>query len=144
MQIDLSGLSAAAGPWFALALVLLSIAGRVAVNQRRSATGQGQRIGRVEGIVEAERTRRRQVEAELIACGIPLPYWPSDPLPPNLRYRDRRSSGDEAARAADGQEDFRSDVDEDLDYDEPLTTEQPRIPVPPLPAGIGSRHRRTP
>jgi hypothetical protein len=135
MTLDVGGVGAnlgqTAGPWFAIALVLLSIAGRVAVNQRRSATGQGQRIGRLETIVETERTRRRQVEAELVACGIPLPFWPPDPLPPNLRHR-----------ATDPRGRVDVDVDEDLDDDEPLTAERPRIPVPPLPAGLGRAHRR--
>jgi hypothetical protein len=140
----------AAGPWLALALVLLGIAGRIARAARRSAVLQGQRIGELERVTNSEKTRRQQVESVLRDLGVPLPYWPPDgPLQPF----DRRIFGGAASSSWSSQEDFPdsgkprderrpADVDEDLADEDPETAVR-RIPVPPLPDELGARHRRT-
>lgn len=122
-------------PWilFVAGLLVLGAAG---IGRRLfgSLQRQGARIGRLERELDSEQTRRRQVEAELEAEGIPLPWWPPDGT-------DRKSSGRPAARAAfppaGAQEDFPSDPETSLDYARP--------PVPPIPdneRAAFARHRR--
>lgn len=123
---DLFQLAGGAGPWFALALVLLGIAARVARSQRQSATRQGERIGALERRADAERDRRLQVEAALIEYGIPLPWWPAD----GPQQHRRRTFAP-------------YDDDDQADEYDPRTSETPRVPpIPPLPERMAA-HRRT-
>lgn len=123
---------ASAAPWLAVgALSLVAAAwvyrqGRRAVKTAEdrcavSAMRQGKRIGELERAAGLLDLRRRQVEWELIDLGVNLPPWPPDGPPPPPRPR----------QAA-----------EELVDDDPATDFAPRIPVPPLPADIGARHRR--
>lgn len=134
---DALQVAGAAGPWLALALVLLGIAARIARNARASATRQGERIGELERRADSERDRRRQVEALLLDLAVPLPYWPPDG-PDQPRHRRERTFApysEPGPWADDGVP---------LPDDEPMTDFAPeRVPVPPLPEGFGARHRRT-
>jgi hypothetical protein len=107
-------------PWWAsaFAAVLLALAAAIARRiTRRSARPQGERLGTLERLVESERTRRRQVEAQLVDLGVPLPYWPPDG--PNQPRPSRR-------------EDVEDLADEDDRDRWPMTTEAPRPPLPPM------------
>jgi hypothetical protein len=133
--LDLVKLTVAA-PWIAATVVSLVTCAWLYRQYRRgltdldarlslSAARQGERLGKLEKVSELLALRRRQVEAELIDLGVDLPYWPPDgPTQPRARLRPR--------------------ADEDL-ADEPTAAEfaRSRVPVPPLPADIGARHRRT-
>lgn len=70
-------------PWL-LALAVLVLVAAAGIGRRLFASqrAQGARIGALERRADSERTRRRQVEAELVELGIPLPYWPDDPADP--------------------------------------------------------------
>lgn len=103
-----------------LAVAVLSAAAATGRRVMASARRQGERIGALEALTKSEQTRRRQVEAELIECGVPLPYWPEDPLPPPVRWPRRRDDEDQ---------------DQDHALEDPLTREGKRPPVP---------HRRHP
>jgi hypothetical protein len=127
-------------PWWATAFatVLLSLAAAIARRvTRRSARPQGERLGELERIVRLERTRRQQVEAQLIGLGVPLAYWPPDGLQQPRRPR-RDWHVDLPPR------DDEDQVDEDL-VEDLRTAEAPRPPVPPIPpdeAARFARHRR--
>ncbi len=117
---DVLGTLRADSPVFlVLAVAVLSAAAATGRRVMASARRQGERIGALEALTKSEQTRRRQVEAELIECGVPLPYWPEDPLPPPVRRPRRRDE----------------DQDHELDENAPLTREATRPPVP---------HRRHP
>jgi hypothetical protein len=131
---DLAGkLAGPESPWllFVAGVLLLAAAG---IGRRLMSSLQriGARVGELERVSESERTRRRQVEAELAELGVPLPYWPPDgPHAP----RTRRPAPD-------------LDDAEDLDDEEPAPAPETavnRVPVPPLPPAeraIAARHRR--
>lgn len=118
-------------PWLlVLAVVVLVAAAAIGRRLVASLTRQGARIGALETLAEKERTRRRQVEAELLELGVTLPYWPDDPVDPRelavLRRRIR-----ELEVPADDRE------DQDEHYGPATSLELDRPPVPELP-----RHRR--
>lgn len=75
-----------------IATGLLGIAGFIGKRAAASMQRQGARLGRLEILVEAEQTRRRQLEECLRSEGFRLPYWPGDPAalyrPPPPRYVD--------------------------------------------------------
>jgi hypothetical protein len=127
--LDLARLPA---PWIAVAVLALSASawvyrqtGRrvadVANEARLSAGRQGKRIGELENAVTALNLWRRQAAYALAEADVDPPYWPPDG-PDQPRARRRR-------------------VDEDLD-DDATDYAAPRVPVPPLPADLGARHRR--
>lgn len=100
--------------WFVASALLLTLTWQVSRRQATSSRSQGIRIGNLEKTLELEVVRRRQVEAELLADGLRLPWWLEDNTPPARQLPDR--------------------------YDD-VTTE--RRAVPPLPDGPAlSRHRR--
>lgn len=111
-------------PWFlVLAVALLVAAANVARRLWSSVRRIGERVGGLETLTTAERTRRQQVECALLELGVPLPVWPDDP--PNLRELSvlRRR----AARA-----ELREDLDDEEPPPGPLTTAEPHLP--PVPA----------
>jgi hypothetical protein len=118
--------------WASLfATLILALAAAIARRiSRRSARPQGERIGDLERQFYLERTRRRQVEAVLLDLGVPLAYWPPDgPNQPRPRP---------APAPLDDEDDDQADDFEELG---PETIAR-RVPVPPLPADVGARHRR--
>jgi hypothetical protein len=128
---DLASLAQAA-PWLAVGVLTLVAAAWVYRQGRRqnaltraelqtSAVRQGKRLGELEKVCELLLLRRRQVEYELLNLGVELPYWPPDG-PDQPRPRRREPAAVDQA-------------DEDTAYAPPR--------VPPLPADIGARHRRT-
>lgn len=64
-----------------VAVVVLLAAARVAQRVFASLQRQGTRIGALEQDARATELRRYQVEACLLARGIPLPPWPAGPHP---------------------------------------------------------------
>ena len=114
-------------PWLLVLAVGLLVAA-AGIGRRLFASLQrlGGRVGALERLTESEQTRRRQVEDELLRCGVPLPVWPPDPVNARelatLRRRVREL-----------------DVHDDLDA-EPMTTERP-APPPPVRATTAA-HRR--
>jgi hypothetical protein len=119
--------------WASLfATLLLALAAGIARRiSRRSARPQGERLGEIERRQELERTRRRQIEAVLLDLGVPLPYWPPDgPNQPRPRPA--------PAPLDDELDDDQADQLEELGPE----TMTRRVPVPPLPADVGARHRR--
>lgn len=123
---DVLGSLRADSPWL-LVLVPVVLAAASGAWRRASGTLQrfGGRLGAVEALVASERTRRRQVEVELLRLGVPLPYWPDDPGElRELTIANRR-----------GRE---HDDDEDRDDEQPPVTRQaPAVPPPP---GRAARH----
>lgn len=132
---DALQVTGAAGPWLALALVLLGIASRVARSARASARRQGERIGALELRADSERIRRQQVEDELRRRGVRLPWWPADGRPqydPPPAYRDDEDQDD-------GRRYSLQEIEDSAYRDGPETAESPRIPpLPDFP-----RHRRS-
>ncbi len=88
---DVLGSLRADSPWLLLVAGVV-FAGAGAAYRRAAGSLQriGARVGELEKTVTSERTRRRQVEAELEDAGIPLPYWPEDPPRPEPAKRRRR------------------------------------------------------
>lgn len=131
---DMLQVTGAAGPWLALALVLLGIASRIARAARNSARAQGERIGALEKQAESEKLRRQQVEAHLMGLGIRLPWWPADgrPAPSYEPYSGPGPWPEDGVP-------LPYDEEEDGYRDGPETNASPRIP--PLPAF--PRHRRS-
>jgi hypothetical protein len=124
---------AQSAPWIAVGVLALVAAAWVYRQSRRaiaaakaemqlSALRQGKRLGELEKVCELLLLRRRQVEWELLDMGVELPYWPPDG-PEQPRPRRRQPVEDQAD-------------------DEPTDYSPPRVPVPPLPADLGARHRR--
>lgn len=111
-------------PWLlVLAVALLSAAGAVGRRVTGSIGRIGARVGELEAVARSERNRRRQVEAELVALGIRLPYWPEDPPVP-ASWRRRRPADD----------------DEDQGDELPPATTEASYSPPPVPDRAGSRH----
>lgn len=126
---------ASAAPWLAVGALSLVAAAWVYRQSRRavrvaedrcarSAARQGERLGKLEKTAGLLDLRRRQVEWTLLELGVELPPWPPDGPPPARRRRDDEDQGDV--------------------FVEPNATEVRRVPVPPLPDGVGARHRREP
>jgi hypothetical protein len=134
---DLASLAQAA-PWLAVGVLALVAAAWVYRQGRRqnattkaelqtSAVRQGKRLGELEKVCELLILRRKQVEYELLALGVDLPFWPPDgPDQPRPR---RREPVQDVAEDQDGEADTAYAAPE-------------RVPVPPLPSDIGARHRR--
>lgn len=122
-------------PWlFVVAVVVLATAAQIGRRLFASVRRLGARIGELERVSESERTRRRQVEAELVSLGVPLSLWPEDP--PALR-----EVASMRWRLAD-----RDRERDDLDDDPPATAAAYAAPpVPPFPDDERARlarHRR--
>jgi hypothetical protein len=64
-----------------VAVVLLLAAAQVGRRVFASLQRQGARIGKLEQDARAAELRRYQVEATLLARGVPLPPWPNGPHP---------------------------------------------------------------
>lgn len=127
-------------PWLlVLTVALLAAAAGVARRLTGSLRRIGERAGELERVTESERTRRRQVEAELTALGVRLPYWP-----PDGPYQPRPVTSASVADDGYDDEDPADDDDGWAPAPAPETDVRP-IPVPPLPPAervIAARHRR--
>lgn len=132
--------------WVLVALVILAGVAKSWQNrpqkQRTTNAKFGQRLQAVEQLQALEVVRRLQVEDELRALGVRLPFWPGDPVPdqsPAPQIRSENMTRPPAPRPPAEQLD-----DDDLDGwpphdDEPMTVA--RVAVPPIPAY--PRHRRS-
>jgi hypothetical protein len=139
---DLIGNLRADSPWLVfVAAALLAAAGGVARRLMASMQRIGARVGELERSRDSERTRRRQVEAELVSLGVPLSLWPEDP--PGLR---EVASMRRRLAVVDREREDREDR-ENLEVFPPETTERPYAP-PPVPGFTDdersrlARHRR--
>lgn len=119
---DVLGSLRADSPWLLLVAGVV-FAGAGAAYRRAAGSLQriGARVGELEKTVTSERTRRRQLEAELEDAGIPLPFWPEDPPRPEPRRR---------RRLFDLEREDQAWQREHLDDEHPPTTEVVRPPVP--------------
>jgi hypothetical protein len=126
-------------PWILVLAVALLVAA-AGIGRRLFASLQriGARVGALERLTESEQTRRRQVEAELLECGVPLPLWPADPASVReLAVLRRRVAGLSRPARGDGYD----DEDQAAAHDAyPLTTERP-APPPPVRTAAAA-HRR--
>jgi hypothetical protein len=127
------------------ATLLLGVAAGIARRiSRRSARPQGERLGLLEQEFALERTRRRQLEDVLWEEGINLPPWPPDGLRRPSRPRSYEPYSGRGPWPQDGVPLPPDDEDDQADELEELGPETiaRRVPVPPLPADVGARHRR--